>query len=252
MPVFWIALFICWYGLQSCWKLIDKNGRIPNFVVIGLQGIVLIITGVWLFTLAGYLPGMDPISERSSSLPYVAMGVVALLFVLRLFLYRARYFRSDFAGVMVVCLIIVSNQFMLVRVVGNGQRWIEFKYLADWYLTRAGPDEKMVSSMAPVLSLLVPEYKDNFIPIYSIKAEDPSVFIRECRKKNITYVVWDSKLGAEVDSRHYKLFGFENIARLSEPKSIGPYEFVTKIINPSKKDKYVNVFRLRPPAPVAE
>jgi len=34
--IFWIALLICLFGLQSSWKLVDKNGRVPKGLVLTL------------------------------------------------------------------------------------------------------------------------------------------------------------------------------------------------------------------------
>jgi hypothetical protein len=78
-PVCWIVLWISWFGLQSIWFLINKNNRFPKYVIFIAQGILLAITLVWLSRLVGSLPKLTPISRASASVPYVAVGVVALL-----------------------------------------------------------------------------------------------------------------------------------------------------------------------------
>ena len=246
LPVFWIALIISWYGLQSLWGLINREERVPKVVVVSLQGGVLLIAGAWLVSLLFRLPGLIPASVRSASLPYVGIGVVVLLLAAGRLLSPTGTLLGNLAMSAAVCLVIVFNQFTLVRVVGNGQRDMEFKRLADWYLTHARPGEKMLcSANAELLRLFAPENKDNFGFIGTIRSQNPVDFVRECREKDITYLTWDSRHDLP-GGWCYKMFGLERIAALARPVSTRDYQFVKQIAGGGE---IINIFRLKPGPP---
>jgi len=136
--IFWIALFLCWFGLQSFWRLIDKNGRLPKGFLLVLQALVVIAAVAWIVRLLPYLPKESSRwSPKSASVPYVAMALVAVIFAARVLVYKLRRFLRELAILLFTCSIIVSNQFVLVRTVSDGQKDKEFKLLADWYVANA-------------------------------------------------------------------------------------------------------------------
>lgn len=245
MPVFWIPLLVCFYGLCGLWELINKNNRVPRPVVLILQGVVLIIVFCWTAMLLPYLPKMADMSRRSVSLPHVAIGVVCLILAARIFIYRFRYLRRDIVTSVLTVLVIVSNQFVLVEVVGNGERDIEFKYLVDWYVANAKPGEKLVSTVPIILQTMAPEYKECFVHTSSIEGDNPVEFVQGCYKQNITYVVWDSRMGLAPNDRYYTFWHMKNIVPLERPQSMGPYEFITQLR--ANQRRFVNVFRLHRP-----
>ena len=58
-------------------------------------------------------------------------------------------------------------------------------------------------------------------------------------------MVWASREGLSSDHTGYYQLGLDkNIAFLRNPKSIGPYEFITQL---GSKRGYVNIFRLHRP-----
>jgi len=79
-------------------------------------------------------------------------------------------------------------------------------------------------------------------------------FTETCYKWNVTYVVWDSRLGFSYQDRYFWMNGLNDIQALAEPKNVGPYEFVTKLTS-EYSGRYVHLFRLKkpqtalPPAP---
>jgi len=243
--IFWIAILICWFGWQSFWRIIDGNGRIPRAIVLVLQASVATIAVIWLVQLVPYLPKISQISPTSASLPYIAIILVVTIFVARIFIYKPKYFLRELSILAVVCLVIVSNQFMLVRLLGDGQRDNEFKLLADWYIANAEPGEKMLTTLPHVVRIYAPEHKDSLLQVGGIKAENQSEFIKKCYDEKITYVAWDSRLGLAPGNEYYKFWGMKNIAMLAKPRSIGPYEFVTQIR--ANKRRFINVFRLKRP-----
>jgi hypothetical protein len=239
--IFWIALLICLFGMQSIWRLIDRDGRLPKAVVIILQSLVVIVSIIWLIPLISYLPGINSLSPRSASVPYAAMMLVMLIFAGRIYIYNFRYFLREFSILALLCLIIVSNHFTLVQFVGDGQQDAEFKLLADWYMKNAQPGEKMGVYMAAVVRIFAPKYAENIVRLP--EADSPSEFVTACRDQDITYVVWATREGLTDKHTGYRQFGlYENIAHLLYPQDSEDYQFVTQV---GVESGYVNIFRLR-------
>ena len=158
-PVFWITLLISWYGLQSCWELINARGLAPKSLVLVLQAGTTMAAVIWLVALLPYLPKISQISPRSVTVPYVAMVITGLIIAVRLFVYRFGHVLRELSILAVMCLIIISNQFSLVSVVGDGQRDKEFKLLAQWYAQNTKPGEKMGIYMFGVVRIFVHEHR---------------------------------------------------------------------------------------------
>jgi hypothetical protein len=245
VAVYWMALLICLYGFQGLWTLINKDNRVPGPVIILTQVIISILAVLWLIQMVPYLPTAAKMSPHSAYVPYVAATVVVLIFILQRIVYKARFCSADVCISAIVCLIIVSNQFTLVRVMGTGQRDIEFKMLADWYAQNVKGAGKLVSTQPGLLKIYAPAYKDQFVHIGRIDANSPAEFAEACYKEGITYVTWSTRLGLKPDDMYYKRWHLENIAILAEPRDIGPYEFVTQIR--AGKWRFINVFRLKKP-----
>ncbi len=243
VPISWIALLICFYGLGNFWKLIVDKANPPKIVLVVLQAILLVTAGVWLFRLIPWLGKIVSLSQRSALLPYIAMALVAVAFISCAIVYRKKSLWSNLVISVLLCLIIVSNQMTLVSVVGNGDRDMEFKLLADWYVANAKSGEKMVCAMSGFLQILASRHKDNFIQTAAVKGQNPAEFVQNCYQQNITYVVWDSRIGFAPGDRYYQMWGMGNIAMLSKPQSAGPYEFITQIRHGKR---FVNIFRLKP------
>lgn len=246
--IFWIALLLCWFGLQSIWKLIDSKGRIPKGLLLALQVLVAVVSIIWLVSIISYLPEAARFSPKSASLPYVAMSLVGLIFVGRVLVYSPKHVLRELSILAFVCLIIVSNQFALAGLVGDGQGDVEFKMLADWYIANAKPGEKMLATLSHVVRLYAPEHKDSLLQIGSIKADNPSDFVKKCYEEDITYIAWDSRLGLSPDNEYYKFWGLKNIAMLAKPRSIGPYEFIKQVR--ANERRFIHIFRLRKPAEI--
>ncbi len=242
--IFAIVLLICIYGLISFWRLIKD--KLPKPAVIISQIIVLAIAFIWTLTLLGYLPQITSLSKASVSLPFVSILVVFIAFAAQQFAYREKLF-TNIVIVTLIILMIVSNQFMVAPVVGNGQRDIEFKYLVDWYIANAKPGEKLVTTVPVILQTMAVKYKDCFIHTDTFDANNPTDFVKECYKKNITYVAWDSREGLMPTDHYYKYWKMANIAPLAAGHDIGPYQFITQIR--ASQRRYINLYRLKPLPP---
>jgi len=239
--IFWIALLLCLFGLQGIWKLINRNGGLPKVVIVILQSLVAVISIIWLILLIRYLPKLSSISPRSVSLPFAAMLLVGLIFAGRIYIYRYKHLLREFSILALLCLIIVSNQFVLVRLLGDGQQDAEFKLLADWYIANAQPGEKMGVYMASVVKIFAPKYAENIVRLP--EADSPSEFVKACQKQGITYVVWATREGLRDEHTGYRRIGLhKNIAHLQKPQDSEDYQFVTQV---SAERGYVNIFRLR-------
>jgi len=239
--IFWIALLLCLFGLQGIWKLINRNDGLPKVVAVILQSLVAVISIIWLILLIRYLPKLSPISPRSVSLPFAAMLLVGLIFAGRIYIYRYKHLLREFSILALLFLIIVSNQFMLVRLLGDGQQDAEFKLLADWYVENAQPGEKIGVYMASVVKIFAPKYAENIVRLP--EADSPSEFVKACQKQGITYVVWATREGLRDDHTGYRQFNLhKNIAHLQKPQDSEDYQFVTQV---SAERGYVNIFRLR-------
>jgi hypothetical protein len=239
--IFWIALLMCLFGVLNLWKLIDGKARLPKTFIVILQCIVAVISIIWLVPLIRYLPKLSQISPRSATVPFAAMLLVGLIFAGRVYIYKFRYFPREFAILVLLCLIIVSNQFSLAQLAGDGQQDAEFKLLADWYIANAKPGEKMGVYMASVVKIFAPTYAQDIVPLPA--ADSPEEFIKACHEQGITYVVWATREGLRSDHTGYRQFNLDkNIAILQKPQSTPNYQFITQI---RAERGYVNIFRLK-------
>ncbi len=237
--IFWIMFLICWFGLQGIWELLVRYAHIHKHIktVLGISLAVLAV--FWITALSPLLSNLTPISPRSVSVVYVAAGLAAVIVVLRCFMSKSKGLLRELIVLIVVISLIVSNQFMLARRVGTGQREKEFKILAQWYKEIYKPDDKIAVYMAPVVKLFVPELADSVVALPF--ADTQEEFIEKCREEGITYVVWATREMSKPKTEGYKMAGLHNIAFLYKTQDIGPYKFVKQIKN---RSELVNIFRL--------
>jgi hypothetical protein len=239
--VFGIVMLIGIYGIISFWNLI-KN-KLPKPAIICVQALLLITCLIWAMILWDYLPQLAPMSKASVSLPYIAILILLLAFAAEIYIYRKNIF-TRIVILSLMILMIISNQFLVAGVVGNGERDIEFKWLTDWYCQNAKPGEKLATTVPVILQILAPQYKDNFIHTQTFDANSPQDFVRECYERGITYVAWDSRVGLTPSNFYYKSWKMSNIAPLAVGRDIGPYQFITQLkVN---QRRYINLYRLKP------
>ncbi|MBN2212193.1 MAG: hypothetical protein JW709_12415 [Sedimentisphaerales bacterium] len=242
--VHWIVLLICVLGLQGAWRFINQNNRVPRPIIVGAQAILLVIAVIWAGHLVRFLPKIKHISPPSNFLPLAIALILLALYFVRRFFYRNTFIWRDAVITIIVLAMLFSNQYMLVRTLGDGQYNIEFKRLAEWYIENAKPGEKMLCSMSNVVEIFAPQAKKCFIHPANIKAANPQEFAEICYKRNIDYVVWDSRIGRLPNDVNYKGWGIGNFAMLEKPRDIGPYEFI-KTITCERYGRRLNIFRLR-------
>ena len=246
VPVFWILLLICWYGIQSLWQIINSNNRVPRYIILPTQLIISGIFIIWFVSLARDLPKLSTISPKSVVVPYVAIAVSILAAAASVYIYKRKHLWRNVAILAFVCMTIASNQFTLAGVVRDGTQDGEFKQLLEWYEGNAKPGEKLVTTLAQLLGILRPAYKDYFIAPGELIADSPEGFVERCYEEDITYVTWDSRKGFQTNDAFYKLAGLDNIAFLQNQQNIGQYEYITTIVHPTQRWRYINIFKLRP------
>jgi hypothetical protein len=239
--IIWIVMLICWLGLQSVWRSAAGKLHIPRQVVLVIQVLIAAIAIVWLTGLVPYMPKIASFSPRSASMPYAAMAVVLLISIGRFYTGKIQVIPGTIAVMAVMGLMIVSNQFALVRLLGDGQREVEFRQLGEWFAKNAKPGEKMALYNCGTAQLFAGKYADNLTSFP--KVDNPEQLTEELYKEGLTYVVWATREGMSTQHTGYKLLNLDkNLVMLSKPRSVGPYEFITQV----GSDKgYVNIFRLK-------
>jgi hypothetical protein len=238
--IVWIVMLICWLGLQNIWRSAAGKLDIPSWLVLVIQILIIVIAAFWLIGLVPYMHKIASLSLRSASMPYVTIAVVILVSVGRLYVGKVKVLPGVITVLAVTALMIVSNQFALVRLLGDGQREVEFRQLGEWFAKNAKPGEKMALYNCGTAQLFAGKYAGN-ITGFS-KEDSPEQLIEGLYKEGVTYVVWATREGMSTQHTSYKLLNLDkNLAILSKPRSIGPLQFVTQI---GSERGYVNVFRL--------
>jgi hypothetical protein len=236
----WIVLLVAAYGLHSGWLFLRTRMPLPGRSLILLQGGGAVLAGLWAVDVAVSLSDMAAYSARSVGVPYVAVTLVCLLLAVEWLWAEQRQPWRDALVLASLCLVILSNQYKLVVLMGNGRQDIEFKLLADWYRHHAGPRDKLATTYAEVVGLYLPNHGANVIHTGLLKADDGAGFLRNCRAQGVTYLAWDSRLGCHPQSRYYQFYGLASLAPLATPESIGPFEFVIQFqVSP---ERWINVF----------
>ena len=240
--VHWIALAICAAGLQLVASKLAGLIRPPQLRSV-LVLFAMIVALAWVVWLARYLPQIAPACPPSASLPYVAVALIALVYLLSTAASDARHALPNLTKAAWVALMVVSNQFVLAPTVGDGLRNSEFRQLADWYAGTTQPGEALACSQPGMLRILAPDRAADLVHFESIEAETLAQFTQECRAKVITYVAWDSRVGLYPRTRSYRLWHMARLVLLSEPRDVGPYQFITQLRHGRQ---FINVFRLQP------
>ncbi len=260
VPIAWLALLLCTFGLKNIIAISLQKIKPPAFARQLLLWLVFILSVVWMATIITQLingvqvqrGAMGFVSFDMSQLctPARYLVILGLILVLANLLYRlfvaanngSQRLPVTLAGSAILALMLVSSQFNVVRTLGNGKKDVEFKLLADWYINHAKPSEKMLTSMPSIVKLYAPRFAANFIHIKYFRANTPQDFIRKCRQAHITYIAWDSRIGLRPKYNYYHRWGIKNIASLAQPKDHPPFKYITTIFY--NRRQYINIFRL--------
>lgn len=257
VPIAWIVMLICLYGIRSLWDIIQGKGRIPKPVIVGLQLILCVVFVLLALSLVGRITELLPYSPQSKWVPLVALFAAIGFGIIRIIHSKGREVTWTLAAVGLTSFALMGNQVDLLQRVGNGAMDAEFKDLAAWYLNNASPGEKMVTTMPHILSLFAPEKGSRFVHIRWIAGDNPQEFIQDCYKNHITYIAWDSRLGLAMKNAYYKIYKLDRIAFLGPhagpdhrmvmpPKKNGPFELIGTIQNEYLPFRFIFIYRLLP------
>lgn len=238
--IFWIALLISIFGVKQFWVIVNNKLHFPVIAMRIFQAVVLIVALFLITPLLPYFGRLAQICSAVRFLPFVVISAVILIMLVRVFLYKYKYLLSDAAVAAVMTVIILSNQFSLAPLLGDGKQDIEFKYLADWYAENAKPDEKMAVYMCETVGIFVPQSQKNFVNFSYAKS--PEELVGKLRQEHITYVCWASREGFSKDPWGDRALNLHiTIPFLVNTRDEGPYKFITQI---RSDGRFVNVFRL--------
>ncbi len=239
--IFWIAILIAWFGLQSTFGALAGKIHPPREIPYIFYIAIIIGVCAWVAALTSHFAEAATLSPVSASMPYVTALVIALIVAVRL-LRRRDSIPRLLCGACLLCLVTASNQFVLARLAGDGKREIEFKQLGEWFATKGRPEDKLAVYNNGPTQLYSGKNAQNVTGFP--KAESPKELVEKLRGMGITYVVWATREGfSHGQHTGYQQLGLnKNIAFLVAPKNIGCYEFVRQI---GSSRGYVNVFRLR-------
>jgi len=251
LPMAWVVLLLGCYGLRAAWDLVQGPGRLPRAAVCGLQLLLVVIAAVWFVHLVGYLPRVRRVSTRSVSVPYVAWGVLALGLIAWVRLLRPRGLAAGLAVSALAVLAVAANQFTLAGTVGNGEKDIEFKLLADWYVKNAQPGERLVTTMSHVVGLFAPAAERYFLGPNAVGGQTPEEFSRRCYRAGVAYVAWDSRIGNTPGSAYYSIWGMARLAMLGAGRDVGPFQYLTTLRSPAA-GRFIHLYRVRPLPPDAQ
>jgi hypothetical protein len=239
--IFWIALLTAWFGLQSIGGFLADKARLPWQATLVLKAGVAVAACLWCVNLIRHFGETVSISPTSASVPYVAMLAVGILIASRALVEHPIQISRHLCAASMLCLIIASNQFILVRLVGDGKREMEFKQLGEWFAVNGKSGEKLAVYNNGPTQLFSGKNATNVTGF--VKADSPEELVEKLRLQGVTYVVWATREGySRGQHTGYQQLGLnKNIAFLDKPQNIGPYEFVRQI---GSEKGYVNVFRL--------
>lgn len=246
VPAAWAGLIIAAYGAVTLWQWFIKKPK-PKFLIPTVQLIGAIIFVLWAVKIVetlNYAEKRCPVIERLaviSSLVAVA-GFFGLQFV--------RRHKPSMRWLIIpafLVLAVVSNAATTGFLMGNGQSGANFKRLGQWFYENARDDDRMITTMPGFMPIYTSMPSKRFAHIAHISPQDAKdfpAFIRECRKRNITLIAWDSRLAGAPNDRYYKLWGLDRIKMLGNPADrIGPCKLVHVI---SEGSPGIAIYRIMP------
>jgi hypothetical protein len=243
VPVFWIVLILCVYGMTNGWSWIKRAKIIPENSIWVFQGMAFIVFLGWLILLILHVSEIAHISRRSISVAYVFSGFVGLILWVQSVFFGQKVWLKNITIALLIVLIGFSNQYQLVKTLKDGKQDLEFKLLAEWYMKNAKAGDKMVTTMSNIVQIFAPASKEAFVHYADLPAATTKEFIEACYSKSIDYVVWDSRVGFRPESGYFRRWHLKNVKALEKPMNDGPFRFVAQIsIN---KKQFVNIFQLK-------
>jgi len=251
VPVAWAALVIAASSAVTLWQWFIKKPK-PKFLIPTVQltgAVIFVLWAVKIIETLNYAQKRCPVLER---LTIISCLVVVTGFFAFQLLRRSKPSTGWLIIPAFLVLAVVSNAATTGFLMGDGQRNVNFKRLGQWFFENARDDDRMITTMPsfmPIYTSLPIERFEHMTNISPQDAEDFPAFVRECRKRNITLIAWDSRLAGAPNDRYYKLWGLDRIKMLGAPFTgrkidrIGPCKLIHII---SKGSPKIAVYRVLP------
>ena len=237
VPLAWITLLCCWYGACSLWALLPADRRWSSVVKTAVMLILLVLGILWTAQLFPYLQKIQPYYKKGAWLSHVALITIGIGVVGYLRAFRTKGFLVFLCAASISSVMICSSHFSSARQIGNGDYYIELKYILDWYEKNAGPGEKLASRFSVLMGYMSPQAKPYLVNTKTLKSDSMRGFIDNCYANNITYITYCTRGGKGTRK------GLENITPvLAKPKSNGPLIYIGQIKLSPKR--FVNFFKL--------
>lgn len=257
-PIAWLVLLLWLFGFRSLWLVLRENLKIPKPPIIILQGTICLLFVLAALAIVEPLAQLQIQSPHSRSIPWVALGASVLFGTILTTSTRWQTAGGTAALIGVTFWAILANQSDLIKKLGTGDLDREFKDLAIWYQQNSSASEKMVTTMPHILTLFLQDKDANFVHTQNINGNTFEEFVEDFKRKNITYLAWDSRLGFAQTNSYYKKYGLDRIAHLGPriqngklvmpPQKNGPFQLVGTIHNPSYPQRFILIYRLVPEA----
>jgi hypothetical protein len=254
-PIVWFVFLLWLFGFRQLWLLFERKLNVPKAALVIFQGLIFLTCLLAASFQIDSLAQIRSYSPRSASVPWVALVFSVLYGAIKILTEKGRTAGWTAAVLGAACWAIFANQFQLVRNLGTGDIDREFKDLAIWYQNNAS-GQKMATTMPHLLTLFIQGGNTAFVHTQNINGNTPEEFIEDCRRQNIIYLAWDSRLGFAYTNSYYKKYRLDRIAHLGPriqdgkltmpPKKNGPFQLVGTIQNPSYPQRFILIYRLNP------
>ncbi len=157
VPVVWLTLLTAAFGIGTVISFL--NDRLPHGILTTAAVIGAVIAVLWTVQLWPAISQTAKISAASGGVVYASLLLLVIGLAVKQFIFRGRGAVRDVCLLVVLALVIVSNQFALSFRLGQGDLDIEFRKTAEWYLKNTDGTEKLVATLPGVMNLFLPEGK---------------------------------------------------------------------------------------------
>lgn len=220
VPMAWVGLLCAAYGAVFLLEKLKQSPAGPLIFVIKIVGIVLF--AAWACVLVKTLRIAQQQCLPAGSLVWWVALISVAGFVGIQILSKRKFQIFWLTMIAFLVLSTVSNVTSTGFVLGDGKKDANFVTLAHWFRDNAGPEDKLVTTMAAYMPMFSGGERKQFIHTGSTSPKKTKTFddfIEVCRKRNITLIAWDSRLAGQKHDRYYQLWAMERLEILGFPYS---------------------------------
>jgi len=245
-PLAWLFWLVSLYGWRHLGPWLWRRMRAPAWFGGAACGIVIVGLWVWLVVLISGVGRLRTYDRGTPLVPFVVLVIGLLVAGIRVAVHGRRTAGVDTLLALLLGVTASYNQYTLTGMLGDGRKDIEFKMLADWYRTHARSGDAMVTTLPHMVQLWLPQ-GTRLIATEQIGGDDLAGFLADCRRRHVTYIAWDSRLGFATTNSYYRRYRLDRIAVLADPARLGPYaaelDFVDRVVHHPLR--FINIYRVR-------